>query len=88
MSWSAGVSAKAPDELFEALDEVFGGNYPEPGTGVSAQFEAAKEAVDGLLMVVEADKYNCSLSGHSLADAPGTSPDSINISLNAAVTPS
>jgi hypothetical protein len=83
MSWSVGVSSLPPDELFDALDDRFDANYPEPAEGVKDQFEAAKVCVDTLLHVVDGSLYNCSLSGHKQHE---DAPDSLSISLNSVAT--
>lgn len=87
MSWGVSVTQKAPGELSDALDANFNQFYPDPHDEVKEQFQAAKEATDRLLDVVNGEYFNCSMGGHSQNAMPGSSPDAINVSLSATTAP-
>ncbi len=86
MSWSVSGQAKK-EEFGSAVDGLQ--VQHELGEGSAKQLEAAKAAAKSLVEAgaVSGENFNVSLSGHCQADSPGSSTDSVYVSVSAFEVP-
>lgn len=89
MSWSLYVSGVTPAEAVDALKENHESQreMPQWGEKTDAQFEAACEAIEKLLNVIDYEKVNISASGHAQQSGGESPVPSVSVSVSGAYIP-